>query len=92
MKPPWSAAANTSAPLPDCDGRFAAPAETPGEDIVRRMTDEGPWLALGDGDCFRNMIRTAFLRRGRISCPECGGSLLIAIEQAHLSAESMPGL
>jgi hypothetical protein len=77
---------------PDCDGRFAAPAETPGEDIVRRMTDEGPWLALGDGDCFRNMIRTAFLRRGRISCPECGGSLLIEIEQAHLSAEPMPGL
>lgn len=57
---------------PDCDYGFSAPAETTEEEIVRRMTEEGPWCGLGAGDCFRDMIHTALERRGRITCPECG--------------------
>jgi hypothetical protein len=56
----------------NCYARFAASPETPAEDIVQRMTDEGPWYTLGAGDCFRDMIHTALEQRGRIACPECG--------------------
>jgi hypothetical protein len=59
----------------DCSIRFAAPADTPEEEVVQRMTDEGPWCALGEGDCFRTMVETALERRGRIRCPDCGGTM-----------------
>jgi hypothetical protein len=55
-----------------CHARFTAPPETPEEDVIQRMTEEGPWFALAAGDCFRDMIHTALRRRGGIACPECG--------------------
>lgn len=64
---------------PNCNCRFSAPAETTEEDIVRRMTEEGPWYALGAGDCFRDMIHTALEHRGRIVCPECGALVRVRI-------------
>ena len=36
-----------------------------------RMTEEGPWYALGDGETFEDMIFTALMCRGAIHCPEC---------------------
>lgn len=56
----------------NCYARFAASPETPEEDVIQRMTDEGPWYALAAGHCFRDMIHTTLRRRGRIVCPECG--------------------
>lgn len=64
---------------PNCNCRLSAPAETSEEDILRRMTDEGPWYALGAGDCFRNMIHTALEHRGRIVCPECRALVRVRI-------------
>ena len=55
-----------------CAYRFVAAAETPEDEVIRRMIEEGSWLALGDGDCFRDMVRAALSRRGRIACSECG--------------------
>ena len=55
-----------------CRACFTAPPETPEDDIVQRMTDDGPWYALAAGACFRDMIHTALRRRGGIACPECG--------------------
>lgn len=63
----------------DCHARFTAASQTPQEDIVQRMIDEGPWYALGAGDCFGDMIHTALLRRGRITCPECGALVRVRI-------------
>jgi len=64
---------------PECDCRLSALAETTEEDIVRRMTDEGPWYALAAGGCFREMIHTALEHRGRIVCPECGALARVRI-------------
>jgi len=64
---------------PDCNCRFSAPAETTEEDIVQRMTEEGPWYALAAGNCFRDMIGTALRRRGRIACPDCGALVRVRI-------------
>jgi DNA-directed RNA polymerase subunit RPC12/RpoP len=61
----------------ECGCRLVAPAETPEDEIVQRMTDEGPWYGLSCGDRFRDMVATALRKRGRIRCPECGESLLV---------------
>jgi hypothetical protein len=63
----------------DCNCRFSASAETTEEDVVQRMIDDGPWYALGAGDCFGDMIHTALEHRGRIACPECGASVRVRI-------------
>ncbi|HZV03749.1 MAG TPA: hypothetical protein VE999_01545 [Gemmataceae bacterium] len=55
-----------------CHTHFTAPPETPEDDVIQRMTEEGPWFALAAGGCFRDMIHTALQRRGGIACPECG--------------------
>jgi DNA-directed RNA polymerase subunit RPC12/RpoP len=62
-----------------CHARFTAAAETPQEEIIQRMTDEGPWYALAAGGCFRDMIHTALEHRGRIVCPECGALVRVRI-------------
>jgi hypothetical protein len=55
----------------ECGCRFAAPPDTAAETIIERMTDEGPWYALGDGETFEDMIFAALTARGAICCPEC---------------------
>jgi hypothetical protein len=62
---------------PECGGSFAAPADAPEEEVVRRMTDEGTWYGLAGGDCFGDMVRGALGRRGRIACPGCGAALAV---------------
>ena len=62
---------------PGCCCPFSAPAETPAQDILDRMLDEGPWYALAQGETFEDMIRAALTCRGRILCPECGQAVSI---------------
>jgi hypothetical protein len=57
---------------PSCPCQFGAAADTAADEVVQRMTDEGPWFGLAPGDCFEDMIGTALSRRGRILCPDCG--------------------
>jgi len=56
---------------PNCFCHFAAEPETPAAEVIDRMTEEGPWYALGDGETFEDMIFTALMCRGAIRCPEC---------------------
>jgi hypothetical protein len=62
----------------DCS-RFSAPADTPADDILDRMIDEGPWYALAAGETFEEMVRAALSERGRILCPDCGKALSIRV-------------
>jgi hypothetical protein len=61
----------------DCCSRFSAAADTPADDIVDRMIDDGPWYALASGETFEEMVRAALTDRGRILCPDCGQALSI---------------
>lgn len=61
-----------------CACRFTALAQTPAEEVLDRMTEEGPWYALGAGDCFRDMLAAALRRRGKLSCPDCGKTVVIS--------------
>ena len=38
---------------PDCCCRFAADPDTPAAEVLDRMTEEGPWYALGEGETCR---------------------------------------
>ncbi len=60
-----------------CPCSFHAAPETPHDEVVRRMTDEGPWFGLGPGCTFEDMIFTALARRGRILCPDCGTAIAV---------------
>ena len=55
----------------NCACHFTAPPDTSAEEILRRMTDEGPWYGLGEGETFEDMIFSALTVRGAIYCPEC---------------------
>jgi hypothetical protein len=72
---------------PECSCRFAAPPETAADEIIERMTDEGPWYALGDGETFEDMIFAALTSRGAIRCPEC--SRPVCVSEASLSQLAM---
>ena len=62
---------------PHCSCRFAASPETPAADVLDRMTDEGPWYALGDGETFEDMIFATLMGHGAIACPECGDPVTV---------------
>jgi hypothetical protein len=72
---------------PDCSCRFAAPPDTSADEILERMTDEGPWYALGDGETFEDMIFAALTSRGAIRCLEC--SRPVAVSEQSLGQLAM---
>ena len=60
-----------------CPCSFRTSPETPHEEVVRLMTDDGPWFGLAPGRTFEDMIFTALARRGRILCPDCGTAVAV---------------
>jgi hypothetical protein len=62
---------------PGCPCRFRAPLHLSAEETLARMIDAGSWYALAAGATFRDMIRTTLVRRGYISCPDCGRAVAI---------------
>ena len=62
---------------PNCTKSFAAAPETRSEEIVQRMTEDGPWYALANGQSFEDMVCSALLDRGAIRCPECSRPVLV---------------
>jgi len=73
---------------PQCACRFAAHPDTPAAEVLDRMTEEGPWYALGDGETFEDMIFAALTSRGVIRCPECGDPVSVSEESlGHLAMQ-----
>jgi hypothetical protein len=54
-----------------CPCEFSAAPDTPADEVLERMAEEGPWFALAAGETFEDMIFTALAQRGRILCPQC---------------------
>jgi hypothetical protein len=65
---------------PDCCCRFVAAPETSASVVVTQMADRGPWVGLGDGETFEDMIFTALSEHGSVSCPDCGEEALVREE------------
>jgi hypothetical protein len=62
---------------PRCVSHFSAPHQTPYEEVLDRMIDEGPWFGLAEGDTFEDMIFAALATRGVIRCPDCAGPVAV---------------
>jgi hypothetical protein len=63
-----------------CPCRFSAPPETPADEILDRMIDQGVWFTLAEGNTFEDMIIAALLRRGNIRCADCGEAVSLQEE------------
>jgi hypothetical protein len=55
----------------NCHCHFTAP-DTPAAEVLERITEEGPWCALGDGETFEDRLSTALHDEEPIHCPICG--------------------
>ena|SRR5208283_2524834 len=73
----------------DCPCRFTAAPDLPFTAVLERMTDEGPWVALADGETFEDMVCNALLLRGAIRCPDCGAPVLIQEESLARQATGL---
>ena len=62
---------------PCCSCGFCALADTPEQDILDRMIEEGTWYALANGETFEDMVQVALNDRGQIRCPECRAKVII---------------
>ena len=65
---------------PTCACRFVAPPDTPAAEVLDRMTEDGPWYALGDGETFEDMIFATLFSCGHVRCSECGESVHVTEE------------
>lgn len=64
----------------NCGCSLVASPETPGVEILNQMADHGPWLVLGDGETFEDMIFNTLLDSGSICCEECGEAMNVTEE------------
>src|SRR4051812_13257653 len=77
---PWRLAMQVELFCPHCHCRFAASPDAPAAEVLDRMTEEGPWYALGDGQTFEDMIFHALTERGAILCPDCAEPVSVSEE------------
>jgi hypothetical protein len=65
---------------PVCACRLTAPPDAPYDEVLDRMTDDGPWFALAEGDTFEDMVFAALASRGVIHCPDCRGAVAVSAD------------
>jgi hypothetical protein len=59
-----------------CHTHFAAP-KTPAGEVLERLSEEGPWCALGDGETVEDHISNALTDQEPIACPVCGEAVTL---------------
>ena len=61
---------------PNCHCHFPAP-DTPAAEVLERISEEGPWCALGDGETVEDRISAALNDEEPIYCPLCGEAVTL---------------
>lgn len=70
-----------------CHNHFTAPDASAAQ-ALQRITQEGPWCALGDGETFEDHLSAALNEQEPIYCPECGRAVTLDEESlGRLSSE-----
>lgn len=59
---------------PHCDCRFDGQASGV---RLEQMAEEGPWLALGDGETFEDRLHASITAEGAICCPQCASPVSV---------------
>jgi hypothetical protein len=76
---------------PSCACHFGAAPETPYDEVLDRMTDEGPWFGLAEAPTFEDMIAATLAARGSIRCPDCSRAVAVGEQDlARLGLEPVP--
>lgn len=57
---------------PCCAHGFEFSADSPAGEVLDRVTEQGPWRALGDGETFEDLIHAALCSDESVRCAECG--------------------
>ena len=60
-----------------CHCRFPAVPETLSQDLLDRLTAEGPWEVLGDGETFEDTIDARPRDQSDPFCPQCGQGVAV---------------
>jgi len=63
---------------PSCACHFGAAPGTPYDEVLDRMTDEGPWFGLAEAPTFEGMVAATLAARGVIRCPDCAGAVAVS--------------
>jgi hypothetical protein len=66
---------------PGCFTQFAVPDDSPEWTGLNRLTEEGPWSVLGDGETFEDSLSRALNVQGGIHCPQCGELVSVSEEK-----------
>jgi hypothetical protein len=73
---------------PHCENRFPVPADGPVQEAVDRVTGQGPWSALGDGETLEDCLYAALDPGKKIHCPTCDAAVPLREENlAQLALE-----
>lgn len=65
---------------PRCRFGFVASPDSPVADALERITEEGPWSTLGDGETLEDRISAELCDQDALCCPECGRPAVVREE------------
>lgn len=63
-----------------CERPFVASPDTPASEVVDRLSEEGPWSALGDGVTVEDALAAALSDGAAGRCPRCGTEATVSEE------------
>jgi hypothetical protein len=63
-----------------CCRHFVSSPDTPTGELLDRLSAEGPWMALGDGETFEDSIVATLRDHDGTCCPQCGARVTITEE------------
>lgn len=72
-----------------CHCRYAPGPGSGAGEVLERMTEEGPWHILGDGETFEDTLFAALNGSEKFPCPDCGEPLCVSQESLGRLAMEM---
>ena len=70
---------------PHCSHTFMPSSDTPAAEALDRMSDEGPWFALGDGETFEDRIFAALDVEGFLAVDAADGRVAGRVNDGRLA-------
>jgi hypothetical protein len=66
---------------PHCLEEFELTQAPQASHVLDSLEDQGPWLALGDGETVEDVISAALDGEEGVRCPECGDAIPVSEER-----------
>jgi hypothetical protein len=72
-----------------CARPYDAAPDTPVAEVLERLTAQGPWHALGDGETYEDQVFAALTGQGAFCCQHCGEPLTLSEENLGRLTQEM---